>query len=301
MPTFDDLASEITGPVGGQSGPTGPTPTQRTQRTTKQTQNRAGWQPAAAKQGNTEGFEDVMNLDKTPNVRDPEGKGRFNIDEHTWEDNNWRNNELSLHLPPADGDDDPCESNCAKKKREREKKCEILRKRVQNALYKAGCPSTVGIGPPANGTCTPCTSTVSSNVASSSSCAGGVCTTGQTANNNQSQTQQSSSATATPDLIISDVDANNDGLPDAVIPEEVLSSPANVRRFKQRLDDREKEMTRRTRWRLDNEKATDRRRSVQDTRRDANRADALNRARGTDGILSTQGTAMDVNSDDLSI
>lgn len=135
------------------------------------------------------GYTDVMNFAGAPGVG-TDSNSHFNIDDAAWTEDKWQSEDLALNLPPASDvtGNDPCMSDCQRRALDREKKCQILRQRVQIALERAGCPSVINPGPPPNssgcGSCGSCnlqnpTPVYTSSSASApapaptSSCAGG--------------------------------------------------------------------------------------------------------------------------------
>lgn len=203
---LDDMVTTITGPTppaGGQSGPiqTRANPTTKT-----------GTWPRSGVKSNPP-FEDVMNLGKIPNTGpNTKGDNHFNIDEEKWTDNDWQNNDIDLHLPPADQTTamggDPCLNSCHQKALERERRCDIVRKRVQHALYKAGCPTTLTKGPPMDNS--GCGYTHTHSVSSTAAVA-----TPTVSNSDQSMTTAPSLSQSRPSIVMADV--NNDGVPDIIM------------------------------------------------------------------------------------
>ena len=91
------------------------------------------------------GVEDVMNAAQPPNIGKPENP-TFNIDDPSWMQADWEGKELTLALPPShllEQSQDPCLAKCQKIAQDRQRHCDIVRKRVAMALWKAGCPSNV--------------------------------------------------------------------------------------------------------------------------------------------------------------
>ncbi len=94
---------------------------------------------------------DLMNSTQAPGVGTA-GASFNNIDDPSWTEDKWSNDDIILTLPPVSAVDymhssDPCQNSCMKAKLERESKCDIVRKRVQYALNQAGCFSTILKGP----------------------------------------------------------------------------------------------------------------------------------------------------------
>jgi len=156
MGVLDDLANSISAPEAPPAAPAAPTVKAPGDGPDPQTRS---W--ITAKEGTKGGFIDIMNDGEVPNITNTTtGDHHANIDDK-WTEQQWKDDPLKIYLPPASelaaGTGDPCQTQCQIKKREREKKCDILRQRIQAALYIAGCPSTVGKGPPRNGGCPPTT------------------------------------------------------------------------------------------------------------------------------------------------
>ena len=118
-----------------------------------------------------EDFEDMMGTGSIaggPEIRSSDGTKHFNIDDPNYglegmlgEDGKkpaklWAVDPLSLgNLPELKMEPKTCEQDCADKMAVRRKKCDILRKRVAEALKKAGCPSKI-TGYAKKSKCAPC-------------------------------------------------------------------------------------------------------------------------------------------------
>ena len=77
-------------------------------------------------------------------MRGQEGSVFFPIDDPDYY-GKWGNTDLSMKLPELDMTDKPitCEDVCIAKAKLRRENCRLLRKRVEAALKKQGCPSKV--------------------------------------------------------------------------------------------------------------------------------------------------------------
>lgn len=77
-----------------------------------------------------------------------DGKNFPNIDDPDWgligsnATNKWETSPLDLDLDAVDTEK-TCEQNCRDEATERKKRCDVVRKRVAEALKKVGCPSKV--------------------------------------------------------------------------------------------------------------------------------------------------------------
>lgn len=67
-----------------------------------------------------------------PNAFDP----NFSLDQ-------WQTQKLQMTIAEEDVEPLTCEEDCKEKTRKANEKCTVIRKRVQEALNKAGCPSKV--------------------------------------------------------------------------------------------------------------------------------------------------------------
>lgn len=133
MTVFDDLTTQIAPTASRTAAGPGKQVT-----TTSRITNRTGTKTAL-------GYTDLLNAEKLPNVGNQD-VGYYNINEPNWTEQQWKDDPLTLALPTeaemtAAGD--PCLNDCALKEAARERKCDYLRRRVEVALDKVGCPSTV--------------------------------------------------------------------------------------------------------------------------------------------------------------
>lgn len=98
------------------------------------------------------GFYDVMNLGETPAVFKGEGdaeKQFFNIDDPDWAiekgaaQKTWGTDGINLNLPALVEGPMTCDQKCDDDEKKRKLKCDVFRKRVAEAMKRAGCPSKI--------------------------------------------------------------------------------------------------------------------------------------------------------------
>ena len=104
----------------------------------------------------TNPFEDVLGkteVGQAPGTGDPTSgqtaeniygeKEYFNIDDTTFakDETEWAKNDLILKLDVAETNPPDCFDKCQEQFKQRAKNCAAVRKRVQQSLKKAGCPT----------------------------------------------------------------------------------------------------------------------------------------------------------------
>lgn len=104
---------------------------------------------------NTDIFMDNMGEDGNPTTSGPKPSDEhgflindpdyYLIDDPTRpsDGKTWNSAKLALQLAELDPEIKTCEMNCREAEALRKKKCDIVRKRVSEALKKAGCPSKI--------------------------------------------------------------------------------------------------------------------------------------------------------------
>ena len=143
MPSMDQLTSQILGNTPGARNNNSSSKDKPAASSNVTTRDGTGADFTPTEQGYT----DVMNREKIPNVQNPEGTEHyFNIDDPNVPD--WQKNGISLDIPPYKPEiEDPCMSNCQVQAIKRQQNCAIFRKRVEAAMARAGCPSVIGPRP----------------------------------------------------------------------------------------------------------------------------------------------------------
>lgn len=100
------------------------------------------------------GFYDVLGypeLNYSPHIFSQQIGLHPNIDDPSWVtgkypeggEHNWSTDPLNFYLPPVPQGPKSCEEICVLKQRKRVTACNALRKRVQMALDRAGCPCDI--------------------------------------------------------------------------------------------------------------------------------------------------------------
>ena len=143
---LDNLSADVADGISNKAGKNGKTNSNSTPttRTFPQKEIPAYWRPTTYY--NQDGpVVDVMNSKDPPNIGE-EGNPTQNIDESTWDENKWRNEQLTLNLPPTNAiklptTGNPCMDGCQQMKEQARTKCEILRQRTADALFQGGCPT----------------------------------------------------------------------------------------------------------------------------------------------------------------